>query len=67
LRRKRARKLRKLRKAKYENTVKAWKILDSMIRETLDPGYAPPPMFKGLAEPHNDYAINVESVKIAEK
>jgi hypothetical protein len=55
------------RRASYEDAVKAWKLLDNMIREALRPGYPRLPMIKGLVPPHNDYAINVESVKLADK
>jgi hypothetical protein len=56
-------------KARYDQAVKAWKILDTMIHEALDPNYQPIPTLvqRRLVAPHNDYAITVTSVKPAGK
>ena len=54
-------------KDQYDETVKAWKILDKMIRDTLGPGFAVPAGMPAIVIPHNDYAIEVENVKPAEK
>jgi hypothetical protein len=58
------------RKASYDQVVKAWKILDTLIRESLGPGYQSLPMEvrrELIRRFHNDYAITVTSVKPAGK